>query len=159
VKSDGCRSLVDEKFCFIWRDTVMPIQWREEMCVGNLEIDNYHKYLICLINTVEAAVNCKLGKAVLLSHVNELLNYARDHFAKEEAMQSKHNYEHCLEHKKAHEALIHRLNEIILNLENQKEAKIIKNTEDGLFKVLHDWLINHILNEDMKMKVFLKSEH
>lgn len=133
----------------------MPIIWREEMNLGNSKIDDYHKYLVCLINTVEAAINCKLGKEVLLSHVNELLVYAKDHFAREEALQAQHNYEHYLEHKKTHEVLIHRLSEIVLNLENQKDTKIIKNTADGLFNVLHDWLICHILSEDMKMKEFL----
>ncbi|KMP10330.1 hypothetical protein UR09_06565 [Candidatus Nitromaritima sp. SCGC AAA799-A02] len=135
----------------------MPILWREEMCVGNKEIDDYHKYLVCLVNTVEAAVNCGLERGVLLSHANELLLYAKDHFAKEEALQVAFSYQHHLEHKKAHEDLIHRLVEIISNLENQKDGRVMKNTIDGLFNVLRDWLVNHILNEDMKMKEFLKS--
>ncbi len=43
----------------------MAVMWQEEMRVGNAKIDNDHKYLISIINTIEAAMDCEASSEEL----------------------------------------------------------------------------------------------
>jgi len=50
------------------------------MTVGNAEVDDDHRYLISLINAIEAVVNCGIEKKVLSTHLSELFAYTEKHF-------------------------------------------------------------------------------
>ena len=47
----------------------MSIAWRDDMSVGNEIIDNDHKYLISVLNTIEAAINCRAHVRTLVSRL------------------------------------------------------------------------------------------
>lgn len=134
----------------------MPILWRDEMAVGNKDIDDDHRYLISLINVIEAAVNCGIGKAVLTTHVSELFAYTEAHFKKEEEIQAEIKFPHMKTHKQEHADLINQLHAIQMSLETSQDEEASQPVVQGLFDFLRDWLINHIINEDLKMKDYLK---
>lgn len=66
----------------------MAILWRNKMAIGNAEIDDDHRYLISLINAIEAAVNCGIERKVLSTHLSELFAYTEKHFKREEEIQA-----------------------------------------------------------------------
>lgn len=82
------------------------------MSVGNDEIDNDHKYLIRLINTIEAAVNCCVCVEVLKSSGGQLMSYTKDHFEREQKLQVNIHFQFRDAHKQEHEKLIDRLDSI-----------------------------------------------
>ncbi len=132
----------------------MPIVWRNEMSVGNAELDNDHKYLISLINVIEAAVNSRFRDKVLLPHISELFIYTEEHFAREEKIQGDIRYPET--HKQKHKDLIKQLQGIRGTFEANTKGEYYNTAVQELFDVLKTWLVDHILNEDMKMKPYFK---
>ncbi len=63
----------------------MMLVWREDMTIGNAKIDNDHKYLISIVNTIETALNCEVSAQVLSVYVSQLIDYSHVHFKREEA--------------------------------------------------------------------------
>lgn len=134
----------------------MSIIWRDEMSVGNPVIDNEHKYLIALINVIEAATNCKLRNKVMKMHVSQLIIYTEEHFANEETLQENIQFPLRQEHKKEHQKLISQVKVIQEKIEKCKYHDNLDQIVQGLFEMLKDWLLNHIIWEDMKMKPYFK---
>jgi len=131
----------------------MPITWRSKMSVGNPMIDNDHKHLIDLINDYESAVGAK-DIDLLRTTFDGLLRYTKSHFNREETLMQAIHFKHFQEHRSAHEKLVvdlHRFHEGLLDSDKPVSLKAVS-------QFLHDWLINHVLDEDMKMKPFLESD-
>lgn len=133
----------------------MIILWRDEMDVGDEKINNDHKYLICLINTFEAAISCNVGTKVLSYYVAQLLAYTEEHFAREEKLQDKIEYPYREAHRKEHKDLVLRLKHIHEGIAAHKEQDVYQKEIPNLISILRDWLLHHILNEDMRMKEYL----
>ena len=128
------------------------ILWREEMSVDNDTIDNDHKYLICMINTFEAAITCNVSTKVLKGHVTELMTYTEEHFVREEKIQEQIQFPYLDFHRKKHQELIQRLKHVREGITDDNKHDVYKKEVPNLITILRDWLIHHILNEDMKMK-------
>jgi hemerythrin len=133
----------------------MSIVWRKEMTIGNAEIDDDHKYLISIINAIEAAVNCGIDRKVLSSHLSELFAYTESHFKRELEIQVEIDFPEKEAHKNEHDKLINKLQAIQTTLDSTRDEQAHKDFIKGLFEVLKEWLLNHILNHDMKMKSYL----
>ena len=67
----------------------MPIMWRDQISVGNDAIDQDHKYLICLINSVELALSHEDTVKHLPIFIGQLVEYTKEHFIREEEIQKK----------------------------------------------------------------------
>ncbi len=144
----------------------MAIIWREQMSVGSEEIDNQHKYLIDLINIIESAVNCNLFGNTLSIYIDQLVGYTKVHFEREIEIQKEINFPYIEHHIKEHQELVSHLKEIVEEFKKTETSKTItidsskSNSEevqmavDHLFPLLREWLVHHILEEDMKMKDF-----
>ncbi len=136
----------------------MPIIWREDMSVGVEEIDDQHKYLICLINTIEAGVNCHLEKKLFVEQLSQLEAYTHFHFDYEENLQIQSKFPHYESNKNEHKKLIQKLNEIVRELKSGEDVILRAKDIGSLFEILREWLLDHILVEDMKMKDFFEKD-
>ncbi len=67
----------------------MPIKWDSRLSVGNIYIDIEHKLIISLINALEAVLRHPDEKDSLKFFIDELYEFAGDHFAHEEKLQIK----------------------------------------------------------------------
>lgn len=131
----------------------MSLVWREQLSVGNDVIDEDHKYLIGKINQIEGCL--KQGKrSELLDVLDQLSNYAPIHFASEEKIASCVGYADLEPLHQSHEVLLKELdavrNEILQATSDVSVERI------GTF--LREWLINHVIKEDLRLKPFL-SKH
>lgn len=126
------------------------------MEIGNDDIDNDHRYLISLINTIEAAGNCHVQGRIFQEHVNHLSSYAHEHFEREEGIQNKIRYPQSEVHKKLHENLGQRLQQIIKSINVDENERVRLENMWELIDILRDWLIVHVLTEDRKMREFIK---
>ncbi len=126
------------------------IKWDQSLSVDVEEIDNQHKGLIDLINTLEAASQDSNRNKVCFEIVLKLKSYLNEHFTTEEKLMLQYNYPELLNHKKEH-------------------AEFIKNTLDfelacvefyspftPMLEFLNGWLARHITVTDMKMGAFFK---
>lgn len=103
----------------------MPIIWQEKMSISNKCIDDEHKYLFCLINSVEIALKLESGDQYIKMLLDQLEQYTRDHFRHEEEIQVKIKYPYYLQHKLEHQQILDQISalksKILSNIANSEE--------------------------------------
>jgi len=134
----------------------MPIRWRKQMSVGNLIIDLDHRYLLSLVNQVEYALRHPEESDNLKMALDQLADYAAEHFAREEKLQLRIQFRGYMPHKMAHQALMERLTQITDDILSEKDPERLKERREQIVPLLRDWLLDHVLKEDMKMKADLE---
>jgi len=142
----------------------VPIVWREQISVGNDIIDQDHKYLICLINSVELALKQEDTLEYLPVYIRQLVAYTKEHFTREEGIQKKALYPLAREHKRAHAEILSKLGD----LEKLVKAYIDKKQKDLLgldeeaelnqkiMELARFWILEHLLKEDKRMEYYLR---
>lgn len=138
----------------------MPIKWDSRFSVDNSTIDMEHKLLLTLLNALEVVLRNPHEKDAVRFFVNQLYEAAKDHFQHEEKLQIKYMFPYYEENKQGHEALIVELDAIKTEIYNFiDKADTSQDDADKMSQkinhVLRDWLIEHILKSDMKMKGFM----
>ncbi len=138
----------------------MPIKWDPRFSVDNTTIDMEHKLLLTLLNALEVVLRNPHEKDSLRFFIDQLVEAAKDHFSHEEKLQIKYMFPYYEENKEGHNALIVELDEIKAEIYRYIDDVITSQEEaDNMSKrinhVLRDWLIDHILKSDMKMKGFM----
>ena len=129
----------------------MSLEWREQLSVGNDLIDSDHKYLIEIINQVNEGLKVKSLKT-LTEALESLAKYSKVHFSKEEKIAAAVGYPQADKLHESHEALLLKLEQIKLEIGEEWADESI----EGFSLFLREWLINHVIKEDMLIKPFLK---
>ncbi|TGK85872.1 hemerythrin [Leptospira bourretii] len=142
----------------------MVTQWDSKYETNISEIDSQHKKLFRLINNIETVYDENKehlsGKSkILVDAVSELEDYTLSHFLIEERVMELNQYPELEAHKKQHD----RFTDKILELKNRlSSGNLLSNDEElnqffgDLLKFLRAWLTNHILQEDMDYKPYIK---
>ena len=132
----------------------MPIMsWTNAYSVGIAEIDQQHKKLIDLINSLHDAMAKGQAKAVIGKTLGELINYCASHFATEEKLFDKYDYPEAADHKDKHQKMTAK----VLALQSQFQQGKVTITLD-VMDFLQQWLDKHILGTDKKYSSFLNSK-
>ncbi len=132
----------------------MPIMsWKEAYSVGIAEIDQQHKRLIDLINSLHDAMSKGQAKAVLGKILGDLASYCANHFATEEKLFDTHGYPEGPDHKEKHRKMTSK----VLALQQQFEQGKATITLD-VMEFLQQWLDKHILGTDKKYGPFLNGK-
>ncbi|CAA6603710.1 putative Bacteriohemerythrin [Rhodospirillaceae bacterium LM-1] len=134
----------------------MPIVWREEMSVGVKVIDADHRHLVDIINQLEIVIQKtettrgerEDGLRILFGRLRA---YTREHFSREEGMQSTSHYKGLRENQDHHKRLIADLEDLSQRfMEGEKAAQPVGN--EDMLKFLRHWLVDHIIKVDLKMR-------
>ena len=142
----------------------MPIAWRDKLSVGNDQIDTDHKYLICLFNSIELSLRCENSQQMLPLFVSQLFDYTKEHFSREELLQKKIGFADFEQHHLKHQAILDHLHRINLelkslgnsdNLSKQELDKLTANFDKDLLGLAREWIVDHIVKEDIKMTSYL----
>ncbi len=125
----------------------------KDCLIGVPEIDDEHKRLFELISEVDAAVKADSDSvATALALLNELKQYAINHFAHEEAYMEKIHDPELSRQKKEHAAFVEKVNAYSLADITDKSAK---ETILELLAFLSKWLMGHILGSDILIGQFV----
>jgi hemerythrin len=128
----------------------MGLAWREQLSVGNDVIDDDHKHLIEIINQVENNLLSKNRRALNVA-LDELTRYSETHFVSEEKIATAVGYSHVARIHDSHAMLLTRLSEVRQEIGEEWTEESV-----GHFTtLLRDWLIKHVIKEDLLMKPFL----
>ncbi len=121
--------------------------WDEGMSVGIDSLDDDHKQLIAILAQLMSAKNDKLGPDDIDGIFERLEGYCQSHFTREEAFLAKIDYQQFDAHKQSHQAFIKK----IPQLKEQWFTKITESeaVKDKIIIFLQQWLIKHILEEDL----------
>jgi hemerythrin-like metal-binding protein len=88
------------------------IEWRKEFCTGFEGVDFEHEALIRQINAVYELVEDRADKALVIDSLGEIYGSISAHFALEEQMMLRHQYDHYQQHKADHERLLDDIRDI-----------------------------------------------
>ena len=132
----------------------MSLVWREQLSLGNDVLDSDHRYLIDIINRIERSLEARDGKE-LLAALDSLSRYSQEHFAREEKIAHLIGYSQFDKLSLSHEILFRELDQARRNIgEITQEWSPAAIARFNAF--LKNWLIGHVIKEDLLMKPVLK---
>lgn len=132
----------------------MELAWTERLSVGNAVIDSEHKILLDMINDVEQAIR-RRDSVALPQVFKQLENCVRIHFANEETIAR------AIDFPFSHNKLEHQY--VQKELQLMKEELMARNgmwsesAAEHYSYFLSEWMVEHILKEDMLMKPLLQT--
>ena len=132
----------------------MSLVWREQLSVGNDVIDSDHKYLIELINRIEASLVSKDRKE-LMSGLDSLLKYAQTHFVREIRIARAVGYSQVLQLDQSHASLLSHLEQTKTEIGNAGQ-ELSPTAIEHFTQLLRSWLIDHVIKEDLLMRPTLQ---
>jgi hemerythrin len=122
----------------------MPlIEWRKEFETGVPDVDHEHRELVALINSLAEEVEAGAGKERIQEFLGEVFARIAAHFALEESIMRKHNYDEYAAHKAEHEALLDDIRDIMD--EAQSDYGVALST------TVRDWFVNHFKSMDARL--------
>ncbi len=121
------------------------IEWEEKHSVGVKLIDDQHKVLIDIVNTLIRILATTPTKEKIDEIISRLQDYKEFHFTTEEGYFKEFNYENTEEHIVKHKEFDTTIKRII---SDSKGDSIV--LAFSLVDYLEDWLISHFMTEDQK---------
>jgi hemerythrin-like metal-binding protein len=126
------------------------IVWSDILSVGFSEIDEDHRKLVGIFNTLNHAVKEGESPEYLAATLEELINCTVWHFSHEERLMLKYAYPETAEHKTEHRELIDSAKELQQEILQSKQPMV-----DNQIQFLERWLTEHILTADQRLGAFL----
>jgi hemerythrin len=128
----------------------MSLVWRAQFSVGNDLIDSDHQYLLEIINKAEVCLKAA-NPVALAALLDELGEYAKSHFEREELLAKAVGYP-----KADHLHLSHnQLADQMIKFREKLGDSWTQESVSTFSAILRDWLINHVIKEDMLLKPYL----
>ncbi|QAZ68141.1 bacteriohemerythrin [Solidesulfovibrio carbinolicus] len=125
------------------------LQWDDSLATHISEVDRQHQVLVRMICDLHEAMRSGKGKHQLEAILEELQNYAVDHFGYEEKLMEQYKYPGYLNHRKEHEAFV---DKVIAFGNDFRENRAALTTE--VMNFLKNWLVGHIKGTDQKYAPF-----
>ena len=125
------------------------IIWGEDFSVGVRVLDEQHKQIVTLVNTLIEMSDAKIGSEIISDTLTKMTLYAINHFSKEEEYMFEYNYPEYSVQKKQHSEFKRKTVDFCMETMAHKET-----VPAEIFMYLKSWWTNHILKEDMKYKKF-----
>ncbi len=127
-------------------------RWSERYSVNIAELDRQHQGFFAIINELNDALAAGKGAAVTNSVLRRLVEYARNHFAAEEALMTQYKFPATLTHCAEHD----RFTRLVAKfLEDHRAGK--SGVPVSLLLFLQTWLKEHILVSDKAYSSFLNA--
>jgi hemerythrin-like metal-binding protein len=125
------------------------VTWGDEYITGNDGMDFDHQRLVALFNAFAMAVNAGHGDVVIRDVLDELTEYTRYHFSREEQLMQESGYPGYERHKKMHDTFIRQIDGAghYLGVGGGMSA--------FLLSFLARWLGSHVLGADRELGHFL----
>lgn len=129
------------------------VEWQDSYSVGIDTIDTDHKKLLGLINQLQAAAHYQTDDEMVEEILNQLVDYTKYHFSREEDMMKDSEYPDFDAHKQQHEEMIAQVSKFI----DEYRVDGTRTIEEVAI-YLKTWLVNHINGTDQKYAPYLKNK-
>lgn len=128
----------------------MFLPWIDRYSIGDELIDNQHRKMLEMINTLHSALVHKGSTEVVRQVISQVVEYSREHFVAEEALMEKTNYPGLAVHRKLHAAMIKKLTMLLHRIKRGEEISVRE-----LLAFLKSWWQDHIVTEDRKIGTWM----
>ncbi|MBN2694577.1 hemerythrin family protein [bacterium] len=128
-------------------------KWSDNYSVKVSSIDKEHQKLFDITNDFYDHLMTKKPQILILETLKELSFYTKTHFRNEELLMSKHGYPKYLEHKKIHDDILVKVDELYRKM---KDGKTVLAHEIG--GLLKEWIFDHILKIDKQYSSFFEGK-
>ncbi|MCA1946370.1 MAG: hemerythrin family protein [Desulfovibrio sp.] len=130
-----------------------PIDWNQSLHIGVADIDAQHGALTDTINRLLLAYMHGQEKTLLASIINDLHDYAQQHFATEEALMRRFEdeYGELTLHLQQHTLFFSRVVDFLLEYVGNPQGELTPEVLD----FLTDWWKNHVTGIDARFGKFL----
>jgi len=123
------------------------IEWRSEFETGVPDVDHEHRELVDLINQLHEQMGGDAEPAEISAFLGEVFARISAHFALEESVMRKHQYDQYIEHKTDHEKLLDDIRDIMDDFEAGKYAAY----DEALSSAVRDWFVDHFRTKDARL--------
>lgn len=121
------------------------LKWIDEFSVKVREIDEQHKNLVGMINTLHEAMTTNRGREVQRKIITDMVSYAVVHFGTEEQYMVRYRFPGYAGHKAEHDRFAVKATDLKARVDGHGFVLTLE-----LLNFLRDWLQNHILITDRK---------
>ncbi|MBF0273361.1 MAG: bacteriohemerythrin [Magnetococcales bacterium] len=128
-------------------------RWDSAFNIQLLEMDTHHKKLVEIANAIMEILRHGADREALESTFESLIDYTEYHFKAEEQLMQRYGYPDLERHQEKHRHLVQQ----VLEYRHQLQEPSVLHQADfkGFFT---QWLVRHILNDDLNYGVFLNSK-
>ncbi|MGK7942937.1 MAG: bacteriohemerythrin [Microcystaceae cyanobacterium] len=123
--------------------------WNDSFSTGQPSIDAQHKELFYAVNDLADAVEQGKGETAIKKLIIFMGYYAEWHFGREEKCMATHQCPFAEANQAAHQQFLQTFQSLSQEL---KEKGATNEFAIRIHGILSEWLINHILNVDAKLK-------
>ncbi len=122
------------------------IEWRDEYCTGFKGVDFEHQELIGQINSIYQLIEDQADKDRVVDSLGEIYGSISAHFALEEQMMLRHDYDHYQQHRADHDRLLDDIRSITEEYENS-----VRLDESRFQQKLANWFQLHFKTHDSRL--------
>jgi hemerythrin-like metal-binding protein len=126
------------------------MEWNDSLAVHQPAIDADHKRLVELVNRLHDAMMARQGAQTVGGVLNDLIDYTKTHFGREEDLMKTRAYPQYLAHKAEHDKLVQQA----IDLQRKFASGAVTITLETM-DFLRDWLFNHIMKVDQQLGKWL----
>ncbi|HHV09344.1 MAG TPA: bacteriohemerythrin [Clostridiales bacterium] len=136
-----------------FKGNAISLKWSDDFAIGIEQIDSEHKQIFEHFNRLYSMMREGHGHEYYQELLGFLADYVNTHFEHEEEYQLSVSFQEYQKHKEHHDKFRERIKEI---MESHTDQDISDNDLISISLFIKDWLIHHILLEDMKLKEIVK---
>ncbi|MDH3740013.1 MAG: bacteriohemerythrin [Hyphomicrobiales bacterium] len=123
------------------------IEWRADFETGVADVDHEHRELVGLINDLHSQLAGDAAAENVSAFLGEVFARISAHFALEESIMRKHDYDQYQEHKSDHEKLLDDIRDIMDDFEAGKYTAY----DEALSAAVRDWFVDHFKTKDARL--------
>jgi hemerythrin len=127
------------------------LRWRDSLSLNVPAIDTDHKRLFELLNRIRFLDFAGDEPEAIADALSELLLYTQTHFRREERLMELGGYPGLEIHRRYHRQFTDKVAEALA----QFHANSANFRVHNIYKLLANWLVDHVLGEDMKIRPFV----
>ena len=129
----------------------MPVmEWDDSFVLGINNFDAHHKRLIALLNMAFDGFTRSAVRDELAVVLDELLKYAKYHFAAERSWMELNEYPGLVQHSEEHEIFTNKVIAFKKDVHGRKTSLSLE-----VLQFLMSWLTNHIIEPDGEYRRFI----
>ena len=126
------------------------IIWKPEYNLGLPIIDEQHRGVVTIINSLQFGILHNYVSEMLLPIVEMIFDYTKIHFQIEEDFLEKLKFPNIVKHKELHV-------ELIAKLKKTGKRSLLERDPNQFLDFLKEWWIGHICNEDQLYRDYILS--